>query len=78
MMYWVGAGRERGRKSRVRLREEGQVESMEDKSIVEETTEREVEAQEERYSSDASVGSKARFVLAERGRGSTKGRQKRW
>ena len=78
MMYWVGAGRERGRKSGVRLREEGQVESMEDKSIVEETTEREVEAQEEQYSSDASVGSKACFVLAERGRGSTKGRQKRW
>ena len=56
-------------------RKEGGIGSMKDGLVVEEAAEQEVEVQEERYSSDATVGRRALFVLA-RGNGSTKGHQK--
>jgi hypothetical protein len=51
---------------------------MEDGLVVKEAIEREVEVQEERHPSDASVGTRARFIHAGLKPGSTKAHQKRW
>jgi hypothetical protein len=61
----LGAGREKGRE---RAERDAGTEDggwrMEDGSVVEEATEREVEAQEKLCSSNANVGGRAHFVLA--------------